>query len=98
LDLKQRYRGWPALKKLDYVDKCARDLAEQPPRKSLDVAVRELPVEEMGSTIEQFYREHHVDEEAALADLLPDAELEDIFVRKGASLRPASAFVLENRK
>ena len=60
--------------------------------------MRELPVEEMGSTIEQFYREHHVDEEAALADLLPDAELEDIFLRKGTSLRPASAFLLENRK
>src|SRR3954470_4873755 len=62
IDWKKRYRGWPALKKLDYVDNCARTLAETPPRKSLEVAVRELPVEEMGGTIEQFYREHHVDE------------------------------------
>src|SRR5437762_13384134 len=80
IDWKRRYQKWPALKKLEYVDQCARELAETPPRKALEVAVRELPVEEMGSTIEQFYREHHVDEEAALADLLPDAELEDIFV------------------
>jgi hypothetical protein len=60
--------------------------------------VRELPVEEMVSTIEQYYRERLPDEESALADALPDAELEDIFVRRGQDLRPASAFLLDYRK
>ena len=87
----------PALRKLQYVDRIARELAKTPPRKALDVAIRELPVEEMRSTVEQFYREHQRNEAAILGDV-PDAELEDIFVRKGEDLRPASAFLLEHRK
>jgi len=82
---------------LQYVDRIARELAKTPPRKALDVAIRELPVEEMRSTVEQFYREHQRNEAAILGDV-PDAELEDIFVRKGEDLRPASAFLLEHRK
>jgi hypothetical protein len=97
-DWRRRYSGWPALKKLQYMDRVAHDLAAVPPRKALEVAVKELPVEEMGTTIAQFYEEHVEDEAAALADLLPDAELEDIFVRKGEDLRPASALLLEHRK
>jgi GNAT superfamily N-acetyltransferase len=96
-DWQRRYAGWPALRKLKYVERVARELADVPPRKGLEVAVRELPVEEMGSTIEQFYREHESNEAALFADL-PDAELEDIFVRGGQDLRPASAFLLEHRK
>ena len=97
-DWKRKYAGWPALKKLQYVDRVARELAQMQPRRALEVAHRELPVEEMASTIEQFYAEHQRDEAAAVADLLPDAELEDIFVRKGEDLRPASALLLDHRK
>ncbi|HYY53309.1 MAG TPA: hypothetical protein VE755_10570, partial [Myxococcales bacterium] len=96
-DWKRRYARWPALRKLQYVDRVARELADTPPRKALEVAERELPVEEMASTVEQFYREHDRDDTALLDDV-PDAELEDIFVRKGEELRPASAFLLEYRK
>src|ERR1041384_8125836 len=100
LDWKKRYARWPALKKLQYVERVARDARELPPKKSPEVAVRELPVEEMADTVEQFYRQHAAEEAATLADLLPDAELEDIFVRKPAApeLRPASAFLTEHRK
>ena len=51
----------------------------------------------VAQTVEQFYREHQRNEAAILGDV-PDAELEDIFVRKGEDLRPASAFLLEHRK
>src|SRR4051812_1848731 len=51
-----------------------------------------------GSDARAVHKEHEQDEGAALADLLPDAELEDIFVRKGEDLRSASAFLLEHRK
>jgi hypothetical protein len=54
-------------------------------------------VEEMGDTIEQYFREHEHEQEVALGDV-PDSELEDIFVRRGEDLLPASAFLLENRK
>src|SRR4051812_1848732 len=55
-DWRRRYAGWPALKKLQYVERIARELATLPPRKAPEVAVRELPVEEMGATLEQFTR------------------------------------------
>jgi hypothetical protein len=96
-DWQRRYAGWPALRKLQYVDRSARELSATPPRKALEVAMRELPVEEMGSTIEQFYREHERDEAVPQPEV-PDGELEDIFVRKGEDLRPASAFMVEHRK
>jgi len=96
-DWERRYAGWGALRKLRYVDRVARELAQAPPRKALEVAVRELPVEEMGATIEQYYREHERESALALSDV-PDSELEDIFVRRGDDLRPASAFLLEHRK
>src|SRR5438034_1004860 len=44
-DWKRRYARWPALRKLQYVDRVARELADSPPRKALEVAARELPVE-----------------------------------------------------
>jgi len=84
-DWQRRYAGWPALRKLKYVERVARELAEVHPRKALEVAVRELPVEEMRDTIEQYYREH-------------ERELEDIFVRRGEDLRSAAAFLIEHRK
>jgi len=96
-DWQRRYAGWPALRKLKYVDRVARGLADVPPRKALEVAVRELPVEEMRDTIEQYYREHQREQEVALGDV-PDSELEDIFVRRGEDLRPAAAFLVEHRK
>ena len=100
-DWRHRYARWPALKKLQYVERVARDLRETPPRKALEIAVRELPVEEMADTVEQFYRQHEAEEAATLADLLPDAELEDIFTRRrngDADVRPAAAFLQEHRK
>jgi hypothetical protein len=96
-DWQRRYAGWPALRKIKYVERMARDLGKTSPRKALEVAVRELPVEEMSGTIAEFYREH-VGSEAKLFEDVPDSELEDIFVRKGEDLRPASAFLLEHRK
>ena len=99
-DWKKKYKGWPALRKLDYVDRTARELAEQPPRKALEVAVRELPVEEMATTIEQYYQEHQPDEESALNDLLPDGELEDIFTAGPAreGLAPAGTVLAAHAK
>src|SRR5438132_13136462 len=44
-DWKRRYARWPALRKLQYVDRVARELAGSPPRKALEVAARGLPVE-----------------------------------------------------
>jgi len=93
-DWERRYRGWPALLKLHYVERIAKELKDTPPKKALDVAVKELPVEEMSSTLEQFYKAQHIEEKATLEGL--DTELEDLFVRKGD--KPASTFLREHRK
>ena len=89
---RKRYAGWPALKKLEYVDRMTRELADAPPTRALSDAFAELPVDEMTERVEEFYRRTLPDEAPHIADLVPDAELEDIFipgpVREG--LRPAA--------
>jgi putative zinc-binding metallo-peptidase len=95
-DWERRYKEWPALIKLRYVERIGRELGDVPPKKALDVAVRELPVEEMASTLEQFYKSQEVEEKATLEGL--DTELEDLFLREGNDLRPASQFLRDHRK
>jgi hypothetical protein len=97
---KKRYAGWPALKKLEYVDRLARELADRDPPKPLAKALAELPVEEMTHSLEEFYSQTLPDEAMAISDLVPDAELEDIFtagpVREG--LVPAATPLVAYRK
>jgi hypothetical protein len=50
-----RYKGWPALKKLEYVDRLMRRLSQQRPknwRKRIDEPISELKI-----TLEQYYRD-----------------------------------------
>jgi hypothetical protein len=50
---RERYRGWPALRKLKYVDRVVRKLADQPPK----VSSRETPwsAARMRSTLDTYY-------------------------------------------
>jgi hypothetical protein len=76
---RRKYAGWPALRKLDYVDRVARELGKAEPKRALADAAAELPVEEMTERVEEFYRRTAPDEQKNIADLVPDGELEDIF-------------------
>jgi len=95
-----RYRGWPALQKLRYVDRQARRLADQPPLRPMGAT--DVTVEEMDVTVEQFYQEHTPDEAHAIADLALDADLADILVkpapRRRRGIRPAAPWLAEHRK
>ena len=94
---RRRYAGWPALRKLEYVDRIAKDLRDVPPSKS--VGQTDVTVDEMEKTVEEFYREVHVDETPLIADLALDADLVDIFsTRRTADARPASECVAEHRR
>jgi hypothetical protein len=53
---RRRYARWPALRKLEYVDRIAKELAAVDPPRPLAAAVAELPVDEMSATVEEFYR------------------------------------------
>jgi hypothetical protein len=84
---RRKYAGWPALRKLEYVDANARELARVEPKRALAQAAAELPVDEMTE------RRTAPDEAAHIADLVPDGELEDIFAVDDAppeTSRPAA--------
>jgi hypothetical protein len=52
-DWRKRYRGWPALKKLEYVDGLMKEIRELRPR--LRNTREELPVRSMRTTLREYY-------------------------------------------
>jgi hypothetical protein len=95
LDWKALYRGWPALRKLEFVDRLMRELAGKPPavprgRKTYDVR-----------TLRSRLRTHYERRRKLYAEESPsffDADLERIFVERGASgAIPASRFLRRHR-
>jgi hypothetical protein len=94
---RRRYRGWPALTKLRYVERIARQLGDvDPPVPTGEV---DLTADQMEQTVGEFYRDS-ADAEAAALDLALESDLADVFVRARrprAGLRPAAEFVDEHR-
>jgi hypothetical protein len=74
---RKRYREWGAMKKLEYVDRTARALAEVPPPRPHGQT--DITTDEMEKTVEEMLREYHVDESDIVAGLPLDADLLDIF-------------------
>ena len=101
MDWRERYRGWPALAKLEYVDSV---MAEVGPIEVAIPDIREehLPVEALHTTLGEHY--------AAAGDALPlddpahfDGDLRNIFrpVGKGSegdAARGAATFIREHRR
>jgi hypothetical protein len=93
----KRYAGWPAMRKLQYVDRVARELGEQTPPKQKGRT--DITVAEMEQTVEEFYREFHVDEKPMIADLALDADLTKIFSdAKNEGMTPAAELLAEHRR
>jgi hypothetical protein len=96
---RKKYRGWGALKKLRYVDRTARRVQDREPARL--VGVTDVTVEEMETTIEEFYRQNTPTEAQAIAELALDTDLQDIFLRpsrRRSGIRPASELLSEHRK
>lgn len=98
---RKKYAGWDAIHKLRYVEKTARALRDRDPVRA--VGSTDLTVEEMETTIEDFYRQKADPGVAAVAADLPlDTDLRDIFSRPRRSsprgARPAAQLLSENRK
>jgi hypothetical protein len=92
-----RYAGWPAMRKLQYVDRIARELGELPPPKS--VGKTDVTAAEMEQTVEEFYRQIHVDESPMIADLALDADLTEIFsAPTDAGATSAADLLAEHRR
>src|SRR5207245_11081780 len=75
---REKYKNWPAMKKLRYVDKVCHDLGDKPPIRPLGET--DFTVEDMKETIEAFYKSTTRDESQAIADLALDGDLHDIFI------------------
>ena len=91
-----RYRGWPAMRKLRYVDRVARRVKDTEP--SVRLASTDITVEEMDMTVEEFFRANQP--AGPPVDVALENDLPNFFVRKGrhrASVRPASDLVREHR-
>ncbi|HEY6969995.1 MAG TPA: putative zinc-binding metallopeptidase [Candidatus Angelobacter sp.] len=94
---RKRYQGWPALEKLQYVDRTARQLRETDPVRPR--GRKDITVSEMETTVEEFY-ETVMSSQPSPGDLALDTDLQDIFKksRRKSGVRPAADLLRENRK
>jgi hypothetical protein len=90
---RQRYRGWPAMRKLRYVDRTARRLGDTDP--VVRLASTDITVEEMNMTLEEFFRAQEPAQEPV--DVALEHDLHDFFVRRRQGTRPAGDFLREHR-
>lgn len=95
---RRRYKGWDALKKLRYVDRIARKVGNLDPIHRR--AHTDITVEEMESTVGEFYR-LSLPEEIPLQELAVDTDLADIFNvsrKRHKDVRPAHEMLGQYRK
>src|SRR5688572_1829396 len=90
---RQRYKGWPAMHKLRYVDRVAHKVGDTEP--VVRLASTDITVEEMNMTVEEFFRSQ--EPETPPVDVALEHDLTDLFVRRRRGLRPAADFVREHR-
>jgi len=80
---RRRYRGWPAMRKLRYVDRIARTVGDTEP--AVRLASTDLTVDEMDMTVEEFF------EKTAPAptpvDVALENDLPDLFARRAGRAR-----------
>jgi putative zinc-binding metallo-peptidase len=94
-----RYAGWPAMGKLQYVDRIARELGEREPPKP--VGRTDITVSEMDQTVEEFYRQFQIDEAPMVAGLTLDDDLAEIFsagTAEEAGATPAAELLAAHRR
>jgi hypothetical protein len=96
---RQKYKGWKAMEKLLYVDRIARQVREQEPLRPQGHT--DITVEEMETTVADFYQKVFEDHQQAMGDLALDTDLADIFPvskRRKKDVRPAGDLLKENRR
>jgi hypothetical protein len=93
---RRRYKGWPALRKLRYVDRMARAYSEEDPL--VRTGEVDITVDDMRLTVEDFYRRAEKERDMRI-DLAMDAHLSEIFLtRKPREGRLAAVTVLKYRR
>ena len=95
---RRRYRGWGALAKLKYVDRMARRLSNADPVRQRGQT--DITVQEMDSTVAEFYQRSQTDE-FSVQNLVLDPDLLDIFnisKRRRRGVRPAADVLRQHKK
>jgi hypothetical protein len=96
---RKRYRGWPALDKVLYLNRLARKLGKSDPLRRRGQT--DITVDDMETTVAEFYNiQQAAREEVAVSELTPDTDLRDIFAvskRRKAAI-PANEFLHQHRK
>ncbi|HEX6535099.1 MAG TPA: putative zinc-binding metallopeptidase [Gemmatimonadaceae bacterium] len=98
VDWRAQYAGWPALRKLEYVDRVMREVARAAPEVRAPTP-EDLPVEAMDYTLAEHYRE--VEEPLPIADERHfDGDLRTIFGTVGEvpAGEPAGDFLRRHRR
>ncbi len=92
-----RYKGWPAMAKLNYMNRIAHKMGDTPPVRAHGDT--DITVSEMRDTVANFY-ERLMADEASFADLALDSDLIDIFVskRRRKGVRSGAEFLQKHRK
>jgi Putative zinc-binding metallo-peptidase len=93
---REKYRGWGAMAKLQYMERTAKQLGNIDPLRKRGTP--DITVDEMEMTVGEFYR--HTSEQIPLLEVTQDADLAAIFAvsKKIKTAAPASQFLQKNRK
>jgi hypothetical protein len=94
---RKRYRDWPAIRKLKYVDSQIKQNREVDPLRKRGLT--DITVDEMDITVGEFYRQQ-AEQNATAVEVEMQADLPNIFVphRRRKRLRSAFDVVTENRE
>jgi hypothetical protein len=95
---RKRYKGWPAIEKLRYVDRMARQFANATPVRPH--GRKDLTVDDMDTTVGDFYQAI-LNDQPSPGDLPLDSDLHDIFKvgpRRKQGVRPAAGLLHDNHK
>lgn len=98
LDWRKAYAGWPALAKLEYVDRVMRDVGDDPPEVPLPTD-DDLPVAAMRYSLADHYQS--LSENIPLQDsAIFDGDLRNIFAAEAEAPdgQPASEFLVSHRR
>jgi hypothetical protein len=95
---RKRYQGWPALEKLRYVDRIAKQFGDTAP--SRPRGRKDITTDDMEETVQDFYQEA-LNDQPSPGDLPLDSDLQDIFKvgrRRKSGVRPAVELLRDNRQ
>ena len=94
---RRKYKGWPALRKLRYVDAAVRNVREQDP--VVSTGDFDVTVEDMNLTVADFYQ-RMMRRNGAGVNVALESDLADLFLapgRKRKNVRPAAEVLEEHR-